>query len=185
MRFFKHYVDERTPVRRTLELKKGKGKMKRQGFTLIELMIVIAIIGFLAMVSVPSFMRFLAKAKRAEAYMQLNSIYAAEKSYWAEHGTYSSVLLGQGGIGWKPEGYSGGGKNEKFYYTYGFSGGGEGRGYVTGKLETPASNLGISKADKDGFVAVAAGDIDGDGKPDILTIDQNNTITVVQDDLTD
>ena len=159
--------------------------MKRQGFTLIELMIVIAIIGFLAMVSVPSFMRFLAKAKRAEAYMQLNSIYAAEKAYWAEHGTYSSMLSGEGGIGWKPEGYAGGGKNEKFYYTYGFGGGGEGRSHMTGKLETPASYLSIAKADKDGFIAVAAGDIDGDGKPDILTVDQNNTIKVVQDDLAD
>lgn len=159
--------------------------MKSKGFTLIELMIVIAIIAFLAMVSVPSFMRFLAKAKRAEAYMHLSSIYAAEKSYWAEHGTYSSTLSGDGGIGWKPEGYAGGGKNEKFYYTYGFGGGGEGRGYFTGKLETPASHLSIAKADKDGFVAVAAGDIDGDGKPDILTVDQNNTIKVVQDDLAD
>ena len=37
---------------------------KREGFTLVELMIVVAIIAFLAMVSVPSFTRFLAKAKR-------------------------------------------------------------------------------------------------------------------------
>ena len=68
--------------------------MKRSGFTLIELMIVVAIIAFLAMVSVPTFTRFLAKAKRAEAYMNLSSIYAAEKSYWAEQGKYSDVLNG-------------------------------------------------------------------------------------------
>src|SRR3989344_4330102 len=100
--------------------------MKRSGFTLIELMLVVAIIAFLAMVSVPTFTRFLAKAKRAEAYMNLNSIYAAQKAHWAERGSYSDVLNGEGGVGWKPEGYKGGGANENFYYTYGF-GGSEGR----------------------------------------------------------
>ncbi|MGB8367422.1 MAG: prepilin-type N-terminal cleavage/methylation domain-containing protein [Candidatus Babeliales bacterium] len=53
--------------------------MKGKGFSLIELMVVIAIIGFLAMVGIPSFVKFLAKAKRAEAYMNLSSIYAAQK----------------------------------------------------------------------------------------------------------
>lgn len=156
--------------------------MKRSGFTLIELMIVVAIIAFLSMIAVPNFMYFLAKSKRAEAYMNLHTIYAAQKAYYAENGAYSSILSGQGGVGWKPEGYKGGGKNEKFYYTYGFQGS-EGRNYFTGKLETPASNLGIAKADKSGFVAVAAGDIDGDGKPDVITIDQDNTISIVEDDL--
>ena len=168
----------------TLVAKKGDWAMaKKRGFTLIELMIVVAIIAFLAVVSVPSFMKFLAKAKRAEAYMNLSSIYAAQKAYFAEHGKYSDVLNGQGGIGWKPDGYNGGGKNEKFYYTYGFANGAEGVNYFTGKLETPASYLSSAKAGADGFIAVAAGDIDGDGAPDILTVDQNNNIIVVQDDL--
>ncbi len=52
---------------------KNRGSfMKRTGFTLVELMVVVAIIGFLAMIAVPNFMRFLAKAKRAEAYMNLS-----------------------------------------------------------------------------------------------------------------
>jgi len=156
--------------------------MRLRGFSLIELMIVVAIIAFLSTLAVPNFMRFLAKAKRTEAYMNLSSIYAAQKSHWAEHGRYSSVLCGEGGIGWKPEGYAGGGKQEKFYYTYGF-GGSEGKNYVTGKLETSSSHLGLSKADEKSFIVVAAGDIDGDGDPDILTINQDNTITIVRDDL--
>ena len=156
--------------------------MKKSGFTLIELMIVVAIIAFLAMVSVPTFSRFLAKAKRAEAYMNLSSIYAAQKAYHAEHGTYSDVLNGQGGAGWKPEGYKGGGKNENFYYTYGFNGA-EGRNFFTGRLETSSSHLGQASAGKDSFVAVAAGDIMGSGKPDVLTVDENNRITIVQDGL--
>lgn len=156
--------------------------MRSKGFTLLELMIVLAIIAFLAVIAVPNFMRFLAKSKRAEAMMYLNSIYTAEKAYWAEHGTYSNVLAGEGGIGWKPDGYSGGGKQEKFYYTYGFAGA-EGKNYFTGKLSAPASALGASKANTNEFVAVAAADIDGDGKLDVVTIDQNSNITVVQDDL--
>lgn len=161
----------------------GEWSMKRSGFTLIELMIVVSIIAFLAIISVPSFSRFLAKAKRAEAYMNLSSIYAAQKAYWAEHGKYSDVLDGQGGIGWKPEGYKGGGAQEKFYYTYGFSSGSEGKNYFTGKLNCSSNNLTLAKADDKGFIAVAAADIDGDGVQDILTVDENNNIQIIQDDL--
>lgn len=156
--------------------------MKRSGFTLIELMIVVAIIAFLAMVSVPTFTRFLAKAKRAEAYMNLSSLYAAQKAYWAENGSYTSNLSGDKSAGWKPEGYSGGGSGENFYYTYGF-GGSEGRNYFTGKLNTPSSHLGQSRADQNSFVVVATGDILGNGNPDIITVDENNRITIVQDAL--
>lgn len=145
--------------------------MKRSGFSLIELMVVVAIMAFLAMIAVPNFNRFLAKAKRAEAYMNLSSIYAAEKAYWAEHGTYSDVLNGEGGIGWKPEG--------KTYYTYGFAGA-DGRNNFVGKLGAQVQG---SRADKNGFIAVAAGDIDGDGDVDIVTVDENNNILIVHDDL--
>lgn len=156
--------------------------MNRSGFTLLELMIVVAIIAFLAMLAMPNLMHFLAKAKRAEAYMNLHSIYAAEKAYFAENGTFSSVLNGQGGIGWKPEGYKGGGKNEKFHYTYGFPGS-EGKSFFTGNLETPSSHLSCGKADKTGFVAVATGYINGQEKPDVITIDQDNSITILEDAL--
>lgn len=159
-------------------------KSTGKGFSLVELMIVVAIIAFLATMAVPRFGVFLAKAKRAEAYAQLASLYAAQKAYWAEHGTYSSTLAGEGGIGWKPEGYRGGGVNESFYYTYGFPGS-EGKNYFTGKLQTPAAALSGARADVQGFVAYAVGDIDGDGKPDIITIDENNRIQILQDDIAD
>ncbi len=162
--------------------KKGIKMFRKKGFSLIELMIVIAIIAVLSMIAVPNFMKYLAKAKRAEAYMQLSSIYAAQKAYWAENGKYGTQLSGQGGIGWSPEGYAGGGSGEKFYYTYGF-GGSEGTNYFTGKLGTSSNYLNQAYANENGFLAIAVGDIDGDGYPDILAVDQNNTITILQDDL--
>lgn len=161
---------------------KGEGMGLKKGFTLIELMVVVAIVAFLSLIAVPNFMRYLAKAKRVEAYMNLSSLCLAQKTHFAEHGSYSVQLQGAGGIGWQPEGYKGGGKQESFYYTYGFPGA-EGQNYFTGKLETASSHLSPAYANKEGFVAFAIGDIDGDGEPDILTIDQHNNITIVKDDL--
>jgi prepilin-type N-terminal cleavage/methylation domain-containing protein len=158
--------------------------MKRIGFTLIELMIVVAIIAFLAIIAVPSFSKFLAKAKRSEAYMQLNSIYAAQKAYHAEHGRYAKQLSGPKGLGWKPEGYKGGGEQEQFYYTYGFGNGAEGTHYFTGKLNTPSSNLAQARAGDNSFLILAAGEINGKGKKaDILAVDENGAITILQDAL--
>lgn len=151
--------------------------MKTRAFSLIELMIVVTIIAFLAMVSIPSFKRFLYKCKRSEAYMHLHAIYAAEKAYWAEHGKYSNTLSGENSIGWKPEG--------SLYYTYGFASGAEGKNYFIGSLGTPASALSEAKATDNQFTVVAAGDIDGDGSPDVLTINEKNIITIIKDDLAD
>ncbi|HEX2978259.1 MAG TPA: prepilin-type N-terminal cleavage/methylation domain-containing protein [Candidatus Babeliales bacterium] len=155
---------------------------KCRGFTLIELMIVVAIVAFLSMVSMPSFFRFLAKAKRTEAYMNLGTLYLAEKAYWAENGKYTTQLIGKEGAGWQPEGYSGGGANERFYYTYGFNGQ-EGHCCFTGKLGANGSSLGDTKADATTFLAAAIGDIDGDGIDDRLTVDHRNEIKITHDDL--
>lgn len=158
-------------------------KMIKSGFTLIELMMVVAIVACLAMVAVPTFTGFLAKAKRTEAYMNLHAIYAAQKAYWAEHGRYSDVLAGSEGIGWRPEGYTGGGSQEKFNYTYGFGHGSEGRNFFTGKLGASHSHLGKAYADANGFMVVAAGNIAGGNEPDIIAIDHNNNIVVLHDAL--
>lgn len=154
----------------------------RSGFTLIELMVVVAIVAVLTMLAVPTFTTFIAKAKRTEAYTNLHALYAAEKAYWAEHGTYTTQLGGTDGLNWKPNGYKGGGKQENFYYTYGVPGS-EGVNYFTGKLEAPASALSSGYANKDSFLIVAAADIDNDGTLDVLTIDQDNNLKIVQNDV--
>jgi type IV pilus assembly protein PilA len=65
--------------------------MKRKGgFTLIELMIVVAIIGILAAIAIPNFLRFQLKAKTSEGKTNLAAIRTAEESYYAEYGIYVS-----------------------------------------------------------------------------------------------
>ncbi len=75
--------------------------MKRQmskGFTLIELMIVVAIIGILAAIAVPNFMKFQARARQSEAKVNLKAWGTGAKSYFAEYNTW-----GCGACGWKPD----------------------------------------------------------------------------------
>lgn len=74
-------------------------KMKK-GFTLVELMIVVAIIGILAAIAIPNFIKFQARAKQSEAKTNLKGLFQAEKSYFAEHDTYSEDFKA---IGFIPE----------------------------------------------------------------------------------
>ena len=73
----------------------------QKGFSLIELMIVVAIIGILATIAVPNFQRFQAKARQSEAKSALSAIYAAEKAFYAEWSFYRGELRD---IGYRPEG---------------------------------------------------------------------------------
>ena len=52
-----------------------------KGFTLIELMIVVAIVGILAAIAVPNYFNYLAKSQQAEAKTNLGAIYIGMTSY--------------------------------------------------------------------------------------------------------
>jgi len=63
-----------------------------KGFTLIELMIVVAIIGILAAIAIPNFMNYQCKAKQSEAKVNLGNIRTAEEAYYAEYDNYTTSL---------------------------------------------------------------------------------------------
>jgi len=55
----------------------------KKGFTLIELMIVVAIIGILAAVAVPAFLNYITRSKTAEAPLMLENLTNAEIAFWS------------------------------------------------------------------------------------------------------
>ena len=96
-------------------------RKSKKGFTLIELMIVVAIIGILAAIAIPNFLRFQLKAKSSEGKVNIAAIRTAEESYLAEFGVYVAAAVnpaavpgsakdpfvtggGFNTLGWAPEG---------------------------------------------------------------------------------
>lgn len=89
--------------------------LKRQsGFTLVELMVVVAIIGLLSAVAVPNFKKYQAKAKVAEAKLQLSAAYTAEQAFYSDFGLYAHCLAYMG--------YNPSGEVSSRYFAVGFHG---------------------------------------------------------------
>jgi type IV pilus assembly protein PilA len=63
------------------------------GFTLIELMVVVAIIGILAAVAVPAFLKYIQQAKTVEALTNIRKIYDGEVTYFHEEHILDTGLL--------------------------------------------------------------------------------------------
>jgi prepilin-type N-terminal cleavage/methylation domain-containing protein len=81
---------------------------ERDGFTLIELMIVVAIVGILAALAIPAFRGYVQRSRMAEGFAFLGEIRQRQESYRAEFGQYatapwhpqSSPLTNATAVGW-------------------------------------------------------------------------------------
>ena len=144
----------------------------QDGFTLIELMIAVAILGILATLATGGFLSYQAKAKQAEVKVNLGSIGEFAITYKTEYDTYITDWTG---IGWQPQ--------VTTRYRYWYNG--------VAATGTPTStDVGVnysdagSAADGNTFTAAAVGNIDGDIAADQWLYDQNRSFTIQQNDVT-
>ncbi|MDD4202358.1 MAG: type IV pilin protein [Candidatus Omnitrophica bacterium] len=63
----------------------------KKGFTMLELLMVIIVIGILASLAIPQYQSFMEKARTAEARNVISSIKSAQELYFLEHGWYGGV----------------------------------------------------------------------------------------------
>jgi prepilin-type N-terminal cleavage/methylation domain-containing protein len=134
----------------------------KRGFTLIELMIVMGIVGLLASMAVVGYQSFLVKAKRSEVLANLDGLYKGETAYFGEANSYTDNFVL---IRWKPEGNKG-------FYTYTV-----GAQYFgipplfpePGPDGTPGGTI-PAGASQYGFTAYGWGNVDNDPKMDVWYI---------------
>jgi type IV pilus assembly protein PilA len=154
----------------------------QKGFTLIELMIVVAIIGILAAIAIPNFMRFQAKSKQSEAKTNLGALGTTAESFRTENDTYIVAAITD--LGWVPQGNS---RFGYFYHALGIDAGvGAGEPTVAGNCADATAGTAPAVAvasTASTFDAAAQGDVDTDATCDIWTYDETRTLTNTTNDV--
>ncbi len=84
-----------------LLIKKPRNRMTSEGFSLVELMVAVAIAGVLAVVAAPRYSDLIDKVRMGNAKALLGAFYTAEKIFYAEYESYSTRL---DAIGFSPDG---------------------------------------------------------------------------------
>ena len=144
----------------------GRILSNHRGFSLTELMIVVAIIGILAAIAIPNFLQYQAKAKQSEAKRNLVAIHTGEIAYFAEHNNYVDDF--------NAIGFSVTGSSQRYYYELGNA--------SSGTLPPGCTASTLDNVSSSGFKAAAVGNIDGDATCDVWTIDdQKNLVNVTND----
>jgi len=139
----------------------------QRGFSLVELMIVVAIIGVLAAIAIPNFMRYQARAKQSEAKSNLVAIHTGQIAYFAENNKYIDDFNAMG--------FGVTGSSQRYYYEIGNS--------SLGALPPGCTASTLDAVSPSGFTAVAIGNIDGDPTCDVWTIDEGKTLVNVINDV--
>lgn len=118
----------------------------KQGFTLIELMIVVSIIGVLAAVAIPNYLKFQGRAKMTEAKVNLRAIYSSQHTHFQENGTYSSSVSQ---IGFAPE------RNNRYSYDLAASTALRFKRLASGREALAGTETGFTSDQAKGYVPVA------------------------------
>ena len=140
-----------------------KSFRKQEGFTLIELMIVVAIIGILAAIAIPNFMQYQAKSKQSEAKTNLGGIYTSEVAYFGEANAYSNDFAA---IGFQVASTG----TQRYSFSIG-----AGVLAASGNTCVDYTSAGMATSPP-GFTALATGNIDGDAYCDIWTVDNTKNL---------